>query len=197
MKILFLMVCFLFSASSFAVNKCAAPGGGFVFQDMPCTGKGEAVSVRPGSGHADAKTDEAVVKSKKFVADVNWRSKVQEAISLGVPLVGMTRVELNQAMGAPTKVNADNYSGVLRDQIIYRQSSQTWYVYTEGGVVTSIQHSPENNKAEAVDSLGRKLVCPSPYEIRDMETSASSIRLSEAERVERLKQIGEARKCGR
>jgi hypothetical protein len=33
-------------------------------------------------------------------------------------------------------------------------------------------------------------------EIRSMETSASSITLSEKEKVERLRQIGEARRCG-
>lgn len=39
--------------------------------------------------------------------------------------------------------------------------------------------------------------CPSTHDIRSAETSASSIRLSDAERVERLKQIRDMRNCGR
>lgn len=171
--------------------KCES-GGKAAYQDMPCAdSKGGSIKLTPGSGHADAATGDAVAKSKKMVADANWRGKVNEAIATGKPLVGMTRAELDQAMGAPTKVNASNYSGVLKDQIIYRQPSQTWYAYTEQGVVASIQHAPEANNVAA-----SKAPCLSPYVIKDMETSASSISLGSAERVERLKQIGEARKCG-
>jgi hypothetical protein len=145
----------------------------------------------PGSGSADAGTADAVAKSKKMVADVNSRSKIQEAIASHYPLIGMTRSELDQAMGSPTTVNASNYSGVLKDQIIYRQPRQTWYVYTEQGLVTSIQNTPETNSS----SVSKP--CPSPFAIKEMETSASSILLSDAERTERLKQIGEAKKCGK
>lgn len=38
--------------------------------------------------------------------------------------------------------------------------------------------------------------CLSATEIRNMETSASSITLGAAERSERLRQIGEAKRCG-
>lgn len=165
-------------------------GGKATYQDMPCADKGGAIKLMPGSGHTDASTGDAVAKSKKMVADTNWRGKVNEAIATGKPLVGMTRTELDQAMGAPTKVNAANYAGVLKDQIIYRQPSQTWYVYTVLGLVESFQNTPESNGAVA-----SKAPCLSPFAIRDMETSASSIRLGDAERAERLKQIAEAKKC--
>jgi hypothetical protein len=168
-------------------------GGKATYQDMPCADKGAAIKLTPGSGNAEAAaTGEAVTKSKKMIADVNWRSKVQEAIAGGKPLVGMTHTELDQAMGAPSKVNAANYSGVLKDQIIYRQPSQTWYVYTVQGIVESIQNVPESNSSAAP-----KAPCLSPFTIREMETSASSITLSEAARAERLKQIDEAKKCSR
>jgi hypothetical protein len=177
--------------AAWAINKCATQGGGYVFQDLPCIGKGETIKVMPGSGSADAGTSDAIAKSKKMVADVDWRSKVQEAISSHYPLIGMTRSELDQAMGTPTTVNASNYSGVLKDQIIYRQPRQTWYVYTEQGLVSSIQNMPETNNSATTKP------CVSPYVIKEMETSASSIHLGDAERAERLKQIGEAKKCGR
>lgn len=35
-----------------AVNKCAGPGGTVVFQDAPCAGKGETLTVKPASGAA-------------------------------------------------------------------------------------------------------------------------------------------------
>lgn len=183
----------LFAAPTWAVNRCTGPDGAVVFQDAPCAGKGEALNVRPASGHANAASLQAAERSKREVAGIEHSSKVNQAITRGEPLVGMTRAELDQAMGAPTKVNADNYQGRRKDQIIYERRGQTWYVYTDDGMVTSIQNRPESSLAAA----GPGVNCPTPLEIRAMETSASSIRLSEAERVERLKQIGEARKCGR
>lgn len=44
----------LFYSSAWAVNKCTGPDGAVVFQDAPCAGKGEALTVRPASGTARA-----------------------------------------------------------------------------------------------------------------------------------------------
>lgn len=41
------------SSQAWAVNKCDGPDGGTVFQDTPCAGKGDAISVKPASGEAD------------------------------------------------------------------------------------------------------------------------------------------------
>jgi hypothetical protein len=191
LKVTILIALCAISTAAMAQFKCDV-GGKATYQDMPCADKGAVIKLTPGSGNADAATGDAVAKSKKMIADTNWRSKVQEAIASGKPLVGMTRIELDQAMGAPSKVNVANYSGVLKDQMIYRQPSQTWYVYTVQGIVESIQNVPESNS-----SAVPKAPCLSPYTIREMETSASSITLSEAVRAERLKQIDEAKKCGR
>lgn len=40
------------AGSSWAINKCTQPDGSVAFQDAPCAGKGEALNVRPASGHA-------------------------------------------------------------------------------------------------------------------------------------------------
>ena len=45
-----LMVC----APSWAVNKCTGPDGKVSFQDAPCSGKGEALTVRPSGGAPSA-----------------------------------------------------------------------------------------------------------------------------------------------
>lgn len=178
-------------APAWAVNKCVIDGQ-TVFQDAACPGKGEAITVKPASGHANSSTAESAAKTKREIAGIEWRNKVDAAISRGEPLVGMTRVELDKAMGAPTTVNANNYAGKLKDQIIYDRPQQSWYVYTEDGLVTAIQHRPSISQAPS-----NSVRCPSPMEIRAMETSASSITLSEAERIQRRKEIAEAKRCGR
>lgn len=190
-KIALIALCIWVASPVWAINKCTVDGK-TVFQDTPCAGKGEALTVRPASGHSNASTVESAAKTKRDIASIEWRSKINAAISRSEPLVGMTRAELDKAMGTPTKLNANNYDGRLKDQIIYDRPRQSWYVYTEDGVVTSIQHRPSMTR-----DVAQTVKCPSPMEIRSMETSASSITLSEAERVERLKQIGEAKKCGR
>lgn len=45
-----LMVC----APSWAVNKCTGPDGKVSFQDAPCSGRGEALTVRPSGGSQSA-----------------------------------------------------------------------------------------------------------------------------------------------
>jgi hypothetical protein len=104
----------------------------------------------------------------------------------------MTRAELDQAMGAPTRVNANNYEGVQKDQIIYERPRATWMVYTESGKVSSIQHRPSINSVSNAPPVN----CLSNFEIRNMRVSANSSSLSEGERVERQKQITEAMRCG-
>lgn len=106
------------AAPAWAVNKCVIDGQ-TVFQDAACPGKGESITVRPASAQANSSMAESASKTKREIAGIEWRSKVDAAISRGEPLVGMTRVELDKAMGPPTTVNADNYAGKLKDQIIY------------------------------------------------------------------------------
>lgn len=103
----------------------------------------------------------------------------------------MTQAELLEAMGQPDRANLANYNGTPHNQLIYERGGRTLYVYTDAGVVKAIQNT------EAIGAARKPSVrCPTPMEIRAMETSASSITLSIEEKVERLRQIGEAKKCG-
>jgi hypothetical protein len=178
------------SSPALAVNKCSIDGK-TVFQDAACPGKGETLVVRPASGQAQpAAANAAALKAKGEVAALNRRAEVRAAIERREPLIGMTQAELLEAMGQPDRANTANYNGVPHNQLIYERGGRTLYVYTDAGVVKAIQNT------ESAGGVRRVTVrCPSPMEIRSMETSASSITLSEAERVERLRQIGEARKC--
>lgn len=182
-----LMVC----APSWAVNKCTGPDGKVSFQDAPCAGKGEALTVRPSGGDAPVPGSAAASKAEADVAAIHRRADIRAAIERREPMVGMTTAELDEAMGQPSRVNLANYNGKQHNQLIYERGARTYYVYTDGGYVRSIQDT------ESVGGSRKAAVrCLSATEIRNMETSASSITLGAAERSERLRQIGEAKRCG-
>lgn len=186
------LACMVCAQPVWAINKCTGPDGKTVFQDTPCAGgKGQLIEVRPASGRSPLAQPEAGQDTKQRIARTETDSKIMEAINLRQPMVGMNKAQLEQAMGAPNVVNTDNYQGRLRDQYVFERPDRTWYVYTRDGIVESFQHRP------AAVATGGATICPSPAEIRDAEVSASSIRLSEAERVERIKMIAEMRRCGR
>lgn len=180
-----------------AVNKCTGADGKVVFQDAPCEGRGEPVKVWP-SGPSPSSVsgpDDALQRARRQaeLEGIHQRADIRAAIERGEPAVGMSRSQLEQALGAPDAVNADQQGGLRTEQLIFDRPGQSWYVITENGVVVSIQYRPSAKR----ERLGRAGRCPTPQEIRSMETSASSITLSERERLERLRQIGEARRCSR
>ncbi len=194
MKIGLLFFAVLLAAShAWAVNKCTGADGKVSFQDAPCagTGKGDALTVRPSGGDAPAPGSAAASKAEADVAAIHRRADIRASIERREPMVGMTTAELDEAMGQPSRVNLANYNGKQHNQLIYERGARTYYVYTDGGYVRSIQDT------ESVGGSRKAAVrCLSATEIRNMETSASSITLGAAERAERLRQIGEAKRCG-
>lgn len=44
--------CMLLASHALAINKCVGTDGKAVFQDAPCMGRGEAITVKPASGEA-------------------------------------------------------------------------------------------------------------------------------------------------
>lgn len=187
----------LAASPAWSINKCAGPGGNTVFQDTPCAdGQGEKVEVRPSSSFssgvsASGQASAATQAARKEIADTNRRFEVTSAIERGEPLVGMTSAELERALGQPDRINAGTYGGVQKDQLIYERNGRTWYVYTRNGMVESIQ----NTESVAGGGNRQKRSCPSAHEIRNAETSASSITLGDAERAERYRQIAVMRAC--
>ena len=51
----------LLASPVWAINKCTGLDGKVVFQNTPCAGRGEAIDVRPASGHAPAAPMESSV----------------------------------------------------------------------------------------------------------------------------------------
>lgn len=180
-------------APAWAINKCTGADGRVAFQDAPCSGKGQVLQVRPASGSDELRPVVPQPSDWKMKnAQIDARLAIQAAIERHEAVIGMSFGQLELAMGLPNRINTGEYKSGSTQQRIYERGQTTWYVYTDAALVTAVQTS-------MTPGAGRQSAkpCPSAVEIRSAETSASSITLSDAERVERLRQIGEMRRCGR
>lgn len=191
-KIALCFVVLVAHTSVFSQYKCTE-NGAVSYQDRPCSGAGGQMDFRPAAGNAQTlltKIDGPPVKNVKVGLS---ELEMNEAYANGIPKIGMTRDQLNLVMKQPSFVNPSNYSGVLHEQIGYNRGKDVWYVYTESGIVRSIQFQTGG----AFQRDGGTVACPSKAEIRDAITSASSITLSEAEKTARWKVIQEMQGCGK
>ncbi len=195
MKLLVAGILVLLTTSpAHAINKCTGSDGKIVYQDAPCAGKGEAITVRPASGSGDAT---AAADAQGRIDAMRADNEMAAAIREKRPMVGMTVKQLNEAMGLATLVNTDMSTGTMREQAIFERPNETWYVYTRNGRVESFQHRP----GQAVGHGGRQQrngktgPCPSTHEINNAITSATSISLTPQEREARWKVIREMQAC--
>lgn len=62
------MLAMTVSMPAAAINKCIGADGKAVYQDAPCTGRGETITVRPASGHRAALTASPVAQPPSDVA---------------------------------------------------------------------------------------------------------------------------------
>lgn len=177
----------LLCSQAWAVNKCTGADGKVSFQDAPCVGKGEAITVRPAA--APSSTNSAAPDWKRLSAESDKRLAVLASIDRREPAIGMTFEQLQQAMGLPNRINTGEYKTGSTQQRIYEQAGKTWYVYTDGATVTAVQAS--------IGPVTQSGPCPSGLEIRNAETSASSMLLSESERTARQREIRAMRACGK
>lgn len=145
----------------FGMYKCIASSGAVAYQGAPCKGGDAEKKIKAqaqGQPTALIKTDSA---------DVDRRLKIRTAIQNGEPLISMTSKELEDAMGLADTINSSNYGRGLEEQHIFHRRGRTIYVYTQNGIVTSIQNT---------EGLGRrKEPCPPYSEIRNIEVDMSSI----------------------
>ncbi len=170
-----------------AAYKCKDAQGRTSFQDTPCDGASQSENLQlppPQSAENAAAAQEELAKLKRG-------NQISEAIRKHIPLVGMTRAQLDEAMGPPHTINASEYQGAgQRDQLIYRRPSDTWYVYVSNGMVTGVQQRP----VQSTQSTASRN-CLSQHRIREMEVSASSIMLTPQERKAMREKIDEAKLC--
>lgn len=102
----------LATAPTWAVNKCTGPDGAVVFQDAPCSGKGEAVKV--------------------------WDSKMRDGG--GTVRIGMTEEQVIRAWGKPDAINTTITAGGKTQQWVYgRGLGSHQYLYIDNGTLRTIQ----------------------------------------------------------
>lgn len=181
-----LLVCM----QALANNKCTGVDGKTVFQDTPCVGKSEVIGNRSPIGQS-ANSSALPVDWKAKAAASEKRMAISAAVERREAVVGMSYEQLQLALGLPNRINTGEYQTGSTQQRIYERGLLTWYVYTDGQSVTAVQTSA------SVGASAQSAPCPSNLEIRNEETSASSITVSEAERVVRQKRISAMRNCGK
>lgn len=176
--------------------KCRQPDGSTAYQQTPCAGsQSEQRLGSPSSPSvntmADAGAKDAQAKVKAQVAEADKRTRIRAAIEARRPTIGMTRQELELAMGRPTALNTDTTARGLREQWVYQGKSQTMYVYTDGREVTSF------SQRDDFAAASKKGACPTPAQIRDLEIEASKFmnRGDEKKQSEIAKKLEKARAC--
>lgn len=183
MKLL-LVPLLMFALPAAAMFKCQTADGKTTFQEIPCATAEKQTSVRTylpppdPSGPAERPAAE--------------RSAINQAIVGSYPVRGMNLKELQSAMGAPSRINTGDYPGGFTEQRIYERQGGTLYVYTDSGIVQSIQTIESPRRAEPVPQAR---ACASAFDIKNEEVSANSITLNDVQRQERYRKIERMREC--
>ena len=191
-KIVCLLLFWLTSFPSNAQYKCKQDGGSVIFQQTPCPAGAQQEKIQLHHNVPTPVNPQAAVLSQVKAREDERRRLIQEAIANGRPMVSMTGVELERAMGTPDKINAAQYGSSFHDQVIYYRNGRTLYVYLRDGVVTSIQHT-EGTPGAPIQAKP----CPSAAEIRNIEFDISKIsnRHNQPLQLELHKRLMDARAC--
>lgn len=172
-----------FTASA-QVYKCPDATGRTVIQQAPCL-DGQRLTVKPATGHDNIQKAQA---AKARTARQGNAQDILVAIAEGRPAIGMTEDELRSALGQPDRINHGNYQGRTSEQWVYRRGGEPLYVYVRGGTVTAFQSTE-------VTGTGSTRQCPSAMDVRNLETSASSVTISAERRRALRRQIDDAKAC--
>ncbi|HMS27260.1 MAG TPA: hypothetical protein PKC80_07800 [Burkholderiaceae bacterium] len=203
MKTIIFIALIAINLPAMALYKCATPGGGTAFQDVPCAGKSETVNVQGSNKQAMDSTsssgngtcEKALFSTQKFNDPYSVQIvSITKSGTDAIPYANTSVVATKYVVIA----NAKNTNGAYEGE-----KSYICYTSPDGLRLLQFNSSPNsrnrlhtNQQSADVSATTKSSRCPTAQEIRDMETSASSIRLSDNERQLRLKQIGEARLCG-
>ena len=176
---------FTWSGPSQAQYRCVL-NGKTSFQDQPCQGAGEQEKLKlapvPPSSAVPRRTPE-------------HETAIGQGILHGIPLKTMTMAELERTLGRPLKINTTNGALGYSDQRVYEKDGRTWYVYTDGREVTSTQSMDGTFHTPPAPVARPTRQCPSPQEIRNEETSASSITISDEARQRLRDRVARMKAC--
>lgn len=163
MKHLFLAVCCLFLAippASAAIYRCTQPDGRNIYQEVPCDkGTQKALVNRDTRGDDPVSSDELPKAGSQ-----ERRGMVSEAIASGQPLLGMTRAELDLAVGKPSRTKTRLDGSVVREQLFYGGDG---FVELEKGTVVAIDSGTTARKEPVAEKRPvPKKACLDEYALR-------------------------------
>jgi hypothetical protein len=163
-----------------AQHICTSASGAKTFQDVPCA--------------IGQQAEKLTLHQRNSVAPAAPRRTAaapHTGAAIGPVQVGMTRAQADAALGgAPDTVNSSAYGAVRKDQLVYQRGADTWYVYTDDGIVTAVQHRP--GSAPTGPAPRR---CPDAQTLRALEVDASRITVPQAVQAESRQRLAEARAC--
>lgn len=175
-----------------AANKCIVDGK-TVYQDAPCANGGSTVNTTAnGSVQQERRRMTREALREDEIRDRRGPKIDHQAITLGMatgkPVVGMTKSQLDIAMGPPVEaVTSDNEYGSA-DRFKYQRNGSTYYVGMRDNVVVSVRG--------ASGSARERKRCLSSLEIRNLQTEANSPSIPASRRYELESEIRRAKDCG-
>lgn len=178
------------SANAQQVWRCTDAGGKVSFQQAPCAGPGVAAAAVDATPRnivdgAPAGDAQARVSARRNL-------ELSDALARGQVLPGMSLQQVRQMLGEPARISRSvDGSGVASQRLVYRYADGVRTVYADDDVITQVDwvDAPAGRRQVA------QAACPSAQEIRNMETSASSITAPAEQRKEWQRRIDEARAC--
>lgn len=194
MKQLFLAACCLFLAvppSTAAIYRCTQPDGRTIYQEVPCDkGTQKAIVNRDTRGDDPVSRDEL-----PKAGSAERRVMVSEAIASGQPLVGMTRAELDLAVGQPSRIKTRLDGSVVREQLFYGGDG---FVELEKGTVVAID-SGTTTKTEPVAERrpAPKKACLDEYAVRRLRIDIDNTYNRDNKQLQKKlrKQLDDAMEC--
>lgn len=172
------LTCLAVTPANAEVYKCPDPTGKHKFQDTPCTG-GTRQSVKPVT----------IDKTPGY----QTRAGAYPSASSSDPMVGMGKNALLQALGTPSKTTTTtNHMGEQIESLMFTQSGKAIVAYLKNGFVFSTSSVEREWIGQSSPSRRN---CPTEIDIRNAETSAGSITLSERERRARRYDIDRMKAC--
>ncbi|MDM4768057.1 DUF4124 domain-containing protein [Pelomonas sp. SE-A7] len=126
--------------------------------------------------------------------ELEQRRLIREAISAGRPLVGMTRAELDAALGSPLRSSQGQIGADQTEQLSYQRPGRSLHVSLRNGLVVAfddVDRGPRSNGQQLAKA------CASPREIRDIEIEINKLanRDNKPLQLELNKRLLDAKAC--
>lgn len=184
-----------------AQNKCRQPDGSVSFQQTPCVAPAVPVPLELHVSPAEPPSENERNRQARLLNEAELRGRIRIGLETGQAVVGMSRVELEQALGQPLRTDTLEHRGGVREQLRFRRGDRWQTVWLENGRVSAVETSLKPlAAAQAAASAVTPSVrphCASAREIRDLEIEQSKYlnRDNAALQADLAKRLAAARAC--